>query len=244
MIRIWPVQSAMDNIPDLSVSFYAVKKKLPIWPPFLFWALANLFTDQRSIYLSGRFFDLAISIHLINLHLENLFIWSIFSLIKAFLYLSITGVHDGNQHIEQKNHLFKAKFKQMQRNNERSWFSCKRFFWYFLIYVREGSGDIGENTNHNNLIDSPDGLAHEMGKLEREIPFSPVPLQVNKFSPSTSSSQIIFVTFWHLIIILPDNLHIGWMLWLKNDPEKGSEQSLKRTKTVGGHWQMPMPHMW
>ena len=33
-----------------------------------------------------------------------------------------------------------------------------------------------KNTDHNDLIDSPDSLADEMGKLEGEIPFPPVPV--------------------------------------------------------------------
>ena len=33
-----------------------------------------------------------------------------------------------------------------------------------------------KNTDHNDLIDSPDSLADEMGKLEGEIAFPPVPV--------------------------------------------------------------------
>ena len=38
------------------------------------------------------------------------------------------------------------------------------------------ANDVYKNTDHNDLIDSPDSLADEMGKLEGEIAFPPVPV--------------------------------------------------------------------
>ena len=43
-----------------------------------------------------------------------------------------------------------------------------------LVFVV--ANDVYKNTDHNDLIDSPDSLADEMGKLEGEIPFPPVPV--------------------------------------------------------------------
>ena len=47
-----------------------------------------------------------------------------------------------------------------------------------------------KNTDHNDLIDSPDSLADEMGKLEGEIAFPPVP--VNYYFVLLA----IFDTYW------------------------------------------------
>ena len=44
------------------------------------------------------------------------------------------------------------------------------------IYALEFANDVYRNTDHNDLIDSPDSLADEMGKLEGEIAFPPVPV--------------------------------------------------------------------
>ena len=43
-----------------------------------------------------------------------------------------------------------------------------------LVFVV--ANDVNKNTDHNDLIDSPDSLADEMGKLEGEIAFPPVPV--------------------------------------------------------------------
>ena len=43
-----------------------------------------------------------------------------------------------------------------------------------LVFVV--ANDVYKNTDHNDLIDSPDSLADEMGKLEGEIAFPPVPV--------------------------------------------------------------------
>ena len=60
----------------------------------------------------------------------------------------------------------------------------------------------GQNTHHNNLVDSPDGLAHEMGKLEGEITFSPFPFHwgfnrcpVTKYM--IFPNLFIFLPLWH-----------------------------------------------
>ena len=43
-----------------------------------------------------------------------------------------------------------------------------------LVFVV--ANDVYKNTDHYDLIDSPDSLADEMGKLEGEIALPPVPV--------------------------------------------------------------------